>query len=87
MLPPSVSGGRTGGLVVECLTLDLGGRANDEDDDCSEAAESDVWNSVTLLSIGSWKLPLVSGVGEATLDVGGGANGEDDDCSEMLRCY
>ena len=43
------------------------------------AAESNVWNGVMLLWIGSWKLPLVSGVGGATLEVGGGANDEDDD--------
>ena len=89
MLPPSMSGGRTGGLVVECLdeaALDLRGRANNEDDNCSEVAESDIWNSVTLLWIGSWKLPLVSGVDEATLDVGGGANDEDNDCCEAAEC-
>ena len=81
-LPPSVSGGRrTSGLVVECFdgaTLDLGGRENNEDDDCSEVAEFNVWNGVMLLWIGSRKLPLVSGVGG---EVGGGANNEDDDCS------
>ena len=72
-------------------TLDIGGGANNEDDDCSEAAESNVWNGVTLLWIGSCKLPLVSGVGGATLDVGGGggggggANDEDDDCSEAAE--
>ena len=65
--------------------MDVGGGANGEDDDCSEAAESDIWNGVTLSWIGSWKLPLVSGVGGATLDVGGGANGEDDHRFEAAK--
>ena len=67
-------------------TLDIGGGANNEDDDCSEAAESNVWNIVTLLWISSCKLPLVSGVVGATLDVGGGGgNDKNDDCSEAAE--
>ena len=70
------------------MTVDIGGGANDEDDDCSVAAESNVWNDVMLLQIGSWKLPLVSdlvedwskGVDVTTVDIGGGSNDKDTDC-------
>ena len=44
------------------IMVDVGGRANNEADDCSVAADFDVWNDVTLLletNICSWKLPSV----------------------------
>ena len=57
-----MSRGRTGGLLVECVDVDIGGGSNDKDTDCCVAAV--VWSDVTLLPCklegknGSWELLL-----------------------------